>query len=315
MTVAEGDIGVTRQFFGRVVARQTVDLAFQVSGQIVEFPAQEGQVTPAGQLIAELDLQPFELQVEQAQLQLDQAERALSRLQQLTVSVSEVQIQDAETQVGLAAVSLRNAEVALENATLLAPFDALVATRNFANFSTVSQGVAVVRLHDMSELRIEIDVPEVLFQRAGEDADVRLEAQFPSSDATYPLIVREFNAEASSVGQSFRLTLALPSDLGVAVLPGSSATVFATLVEDTPEIIIPATALRIANDGARSVLRFVPGDGDNGTLEEVPVEIAANRDGLIVITDGIAPGDEIVRTGANVLAAGETVRRFEGFSN
>ncbi|MEJ6393561.1 efflux RND transporter periplasmic adaptor subunit [Gymnodinialimonas sp. 2305UL16-5] len=315
MDVSSDEVGVTRQFFGHVVARQTVDLAFQVGGQIVEFPAPEGEVIPAGDLVARLDLEPFELQVQQAQLQLEQAERALTRLQQLTVSVTEVQLQDAETDVALASVALRNAEVALDNATLMAPFDALVASRNVANFSTVNQGTPVVRLHDMSELRIEIDVPEVLFQRAGEDADIRLEARFPTSDQTYPLETREFNAEASSVGQSFRLTLALPSDNGVAALPGSSVIVFATLFEGDAPMLIPATALRIANDGAASVLRFVPGTDNTGTVEEVPVSVSPTRDGRIEVTEGLRPGDEIVRTGAHAIDDGQTVRRFEGFSN
>ncbi|MEM7721655.1 MAG: efflux RND transporter periplasmic adaptor subunit [Pseudomonadota bacterium] len=315
MTVASGDAGVTRQFFGHVVARQTVDLAFQVGGQIVDFPAQEGEVIPAGDLVAELDLEPFELQVRQAELQLDQAERTLSRLRRMTVAVTEVQVQDAETQVGLAEVSLRNAEVALNNATLLAPFDALVASRNMANFSTVGQGTPVARLHDMSELRIEIDVPEILFQRAGEDANVELMARFPTSDATYPLELREFNAEASSVGQSFRLTLALPASAGVTALPGSSVVVLATLTEDDAPLLIPATALRIANDGATSVMRFLPGADGTGTVEEVAVTINADRDGLISITDGLSPGDEIVRTGAHALEDGQTVRHFEGFTN
>ncbi len=315
MTVSAGETGVTRQFFGHVVARQTVDLAFQVGGQIVEFPAQEGEVIPQGDLVAQLDLEPFELQLQQAQLQLEQAERALTRLSQLTVSVSEAQLQDAETQVSLARVSLRNAEVALENATLMAPFDALVATRNLANFSTIGQGTPVVRLHDMSELRIEIDVPEVLFQQAGDEEDLRLEARFPSSDRTYPLVPREFNAEASSVGQSFRITLALVTTEGINVLPGSSVVVLATILADDAPIFVPATALRIGNDGSTSVMRFLPGDGMNGTLEEVPVTVEADRDGLLHVTDGLDPGDQIVRTGAHAVADGQQVRRFEGFSN
>ncbi|MEM1301190.1 MAG: efflux RND transporter periplasmic adaptor subunit, partial [Pseudomonadota bacterium] len=188
--VETGQAGVARRFFGTVVARQTVDLAFQVSGQITQFPAQEGQVIPNGNLVAELDLEPFELQLEQAQLQFEQAERTFDRLERLGSNVSNAQLQDAQTELALTRVAVRNAEVALENATLSAPFTALVAVRNVANFSTVNQGTPVVRLHDMSELRVEIDVPEVLFQQAGGDADIRLEAQFPTGPQTYPLEIR-----------------------------------------------------------------------------------------------------------------------------
>ena len=311
--VRAGSDGVTRQFFGSVVARQTVDLAFQVGGQIVELPAQEGEVIPEGGLVAALDLEPFELQLRQAELQFEQAERTFARLEQLGATVSQAQKDDAETQVGLARVALRNAEVALENATLTAPFTALVASRNVANFTTIGAGTPVVRLHDMSELRVEIDVPEVLFQQAGDDADIRLEARFPTSESTYPLEVREFNAEASNVGQSFRATLALASDERVNALPGSSVTVLATIFQDDPEILIPPTAIRLKNDGSATVMRFVPGEGTTGTVEETPISVSANRAGLVQVTEGLSVGDEIVRTGAEALSDGQTVRRFEGY--
>lgn len=315
MVVRADTDGVTRQFFGQVVARQTVDLAFQVSGQIVEFTAAEGQEMAQGTLIAKLDLEPFELQQQQAQLQVDQAGRLLTRLNNLGTSASEVSRQDAETQLALARVQLRNTEYSLENATLHAPFDALVASRNVANFTTVSAGNPVVRLHDMSDLRIEIDVPEVLFQRAGQDAAVTLLARFPTSGQTYPLQIREFNAEASSIGQTFRLTLGMERPSGVIVLPGSSVTVLATLNEGVERLAVPATSLRIGNDGSTSVMRFVPGTDDTGTLEEVPVEVTATRDGQFDIVSGLEAGAEIVRIGAQVVEDGDTVRRFSGYAN
>lgn len=314
MIVGAEGTGVSRQFFGTVVARQTVDLGFQVGGQIVKLPAQEGQVIPAGELVAELDLEPFELQLRQAELQYEQAERTFNRLEQLGGNVSNAQLDDAETQLGLAGVSVRTAEVALENATLSAPFTALVAARNVANFSTIGQGTPVVRLHDMSELRVEIDVPEVLFQQWSGDADIQLEARFPTGPETYPLDVREFNAEASSVGQSFRATLAFPQDAGLTVLPGSSVTVLATQLDGDAPILIPPSAVWLGNNGETHVMRYVPRDEDTGVLEEVPVTVVPNRDGLVTVTNGISAGDEILRTGAQAVSDGQVVRRFVGFS-
>lgn len=315
MTVGSETGGVTRQFFGQVVARQTVDLAFQVSGQIVRFPADEGAEIGKGQLIAQLDLEPFELQLRQARLQADQAGRALERMTQLAGSVSEASREDAETSYALAQVAVRNAEVALENATLQAPFDALVASRNVANFTTTSAGTPVVRLHDMSELRVDIDVPEVLFQRAGENAALELVARFPASPETYPLEIREFNAEASTIGQTFRLTLGMKRPVDVVALPGSTVTVLATIDAGEPRLIVPATAVRIANDGSTSVLVFSASEDNTGLLKEVGVEIEPTRDGQFSVVSGLEAGTEIVRIGAQALADGQSVRRFTGFSN
>ncbi|MCG7575091.1 efflux RND transporter periplasmic adaptor subunit [Phaeobacter sp. CNT1-3] len=321
MELERGDSKITRQFFGQVVARQTVDLAFQVGGQIVEFPVIEGQIVPKGGLIAKLDEELFSLQLDQATLQYDQAKRRLDRFNRLTGSavVSEVTVQDTETQVGLARIARRNAEYALEHATLSAPFDALVATRNVANFTTVGAGAPIVRLHDMSDLRIEIDVPEVLFQRASTDTNVTLFARFPTGDTLYPLAIREYVAEASTIGQTFQLTLGLERPVGLTVLPGSSVTVLATVDQDGGNPILPITAIDLANDGGPQVMVFTLSEDSEeaadglGTVALRRVEVTTSRDGEIVLVSGVEPGELIVRSGLPSLTDGQRVRRFVGF--
>ena len=316
MTVKAASSDFTRIFFGQVVAKQTVDLAFQVSGQIVEFPAIEGQPVAKGRLIARLDLETFELARDQARIQKEEADKAAERLQKLSGSaVSRVTVDEAVTQASLAAIALRNAEYSLDRATLVAPFDALVATRNVANFTTINAGTPVVRIHDMSELRIEIDVPEILFQRAGQNADVELVAKFEASEEIFPLAVREFNAETSSVGQSYRITLGLAPPEGLNILPGSSVTVTATVKGEAGGVIIPASAIAAEADGSVSVMVFEPGDGDEGTIRKTPVELEPAADGTVRLLSGPAEGAEIVAAGAAALQDGQAVRRFTGFRN
>ncbi len=307
---------LTRQFFGTVVARQTVDLAFQVSGQIHSFPVLEGAAVGQGSLIAELDLEPFERALEQARVQKDQADRALARLNQLSSnSVSQVSIDDAQSTADLAALSVRDAEYALENATLSAPFDGLVASRNFANFSTVSAGTPVVRLHDISEWRVEIDVPEVLFRTAGENPDLSLVGRFTGSDRTIPLEVREFTAEASVIGQTFKITLAMLEEPGPGVLPGSSITVIAGLNTPTQQATVPASAVVIDDKGVTSLMVFESADGETGSVRKVEVALETGNDGEFILRESLEDGMEIVVAGAKSLSDGQAVRRFSGFSN
>ncbi len=306
----------TRRFFGRVVAKETVDLAFQVSGQIVEFPVIEGEPLPKDSLVAELDLEPFELALEQAKLEQDQADRTLERLEKLEGNtVSQVSVDDARTAANLAAVSVKNAERSLRNATLVAPFDALVAVRNVANFTTINAGTAVVRLHDMSELRMEIDVPEILFQRAGDDPDVELAAKFPASDTLFPVEPREFNAQTSEVGQSFQLTLGMAPQPDLIILPGSSVEVIATLKEGDAFIEIPYTSVIFDDAGGTEVMVFDPPGQDEGTVRRVAIETEPTNTGGLRVTSGLDAGAEIVASGAARLEDGQTVRRFTGFPN
>ncbi|SFE61016.1 efflux RND transporter periplasmic adaptor subunit [Roseivivax sediminis] len=317
MTLDAGQGTVERQFFGRVEANETVDLAFQVGGQIVRLPATEGAPIPEGGLVARLDLDPFERQLEEARVNLDKAERDLDRLEQLSGNAaSEVQIQDARTQARLAQIAVDDAEDQLEDATLEAPFDALVARRMMANFSTVQAGTPVVRLHDMSVKKVAIDVPEVLFRRATDDRDkIEVSASFPESEQSYPLVFSEFEAETAEVGQTYRLTLAFAEDPGEGVLPGSSTTVTVQMpLGASSGILLPETALVYDPERNPSVMVFAPSgeDPDRGEVHRTPVDIEVRPDGRIALLDGPEPGTEIVMTGAAQLEDGQSVRRFTG---
>ncbi|MGB3407728.1 MAG: efflux RND transporter periplasmic adaptor subunit [Jannaschia sp.] len=315
-TVTEGDAGVTRQFFGRVVAKETVDIAFQVGGQIVEFPIIEGNFIDKGTLVAGLDLELFQLSLDQAVLQREQAERTLRRLEQLQGNVvAQTSVEDAATAFNLAEIAVRQAERALSDARLVAPFDSLVASRSVANFSSVSPGQTIARLHNMSEVRIEIDAPEILFQEAGRDPDIDVWAEFPFADERFPLEVREFNAETAEIGQTLTITFGMPPPAGIPIVPGLSVRVYVEFRSGTRHPEIPASAVLTENDGATIVMLFSPSGADEGTVSEVPVEIVPTNSGLIQVVSGLAAGQEIVSGGAGKLNPGDRVTRFTGFAD
>ncbi|NVO28209.1 efflux RND transporter periplasmic adaptor subunit [Donghicola sp. C2-DW-16] len=308
MTVTAKPQKVERQFFGQVTALQTVDLAFQVGGQIQVLTAPEGQPIAKDSVIAQLDLDAFDRAKAQAEVNLDKANRDLARLESLSgAAVSEVSIRDARTQVQLAEIALKDAQDNLDHATLRSPFDALVARREVANFTTVSAGTPVVRLHDVSEMRVEIEVPEVLFRQAGQSGDVTFEAQFPGATERLPLTPREFEAETSAVGQTYTLTLAFTGDLGAGIYPGASVTVYAgTELPAAEAVFLPETALAFDPAGKPQVMVF----DQAGTVHATPIQIEITTDGRVRLVGGIDEGAEIVSTGASQLQDGQSVRRF-----
>lgn len=315
-TVVSGGAEERRVFFGRVVARETVEIAFQVGGEIVEFPLEEGATIQKGDLVARLDQEPFELALAEATAQYAQVVRTANRYRELVgKSVTETNLQDADTQAELAGIVLRNAERALDQATLHAPFDGIVAARIVPNYSTVSAGTPVVRLHDMSDLRIEIDVPETLVQRVGRDTTVKIFAEFPSNQKSYPMTMREYNAETALVGQTYSITLGMtpPDDLDV--LPGASAKVTAYIGNGEVGILVPASAIVVENDASTSVMVFSPTGENEGRVTRTPVEIVPTSDGKVKVLSGLDAAQEIVVIGASALNDGDTVRRFVGFED
>ena len=307
MTLSAKPVTLQRQFFGQVTARQTVDLAFQVGGQLEVLSAEEGTSMAKGALIAQLDLAGYERAVAQAEANYDKAQRDAERLASLRgQAVSDVSVRDAQTQLQLAKITLENAQDNLDHATLRAPFDALVARRLVANFQTVSAGTPVVRLHDVSEMRVDIEVPEVLFRQAGAGEAVSFAAVLPGDDMRYPLALREFETETSTVGQTYTITLAFVDNPGAFVFPGASVTVYATAAGRKPDgIVLPEGALVFDPEGAASVMVF-----ENGEVRRVPVTLDLQDDGQLYMVDGPAEGTQIVMTGASQLRDGQPARAF-----
>ena len=308
---------VKRVFFGQIAARETVDLSFEVGGRMVMFDAQEGQFLQEGAQIAALDAAPFERAVQRAEVQLTQAERDFERSQTLAKSnaVSTAQAQDTQTARDLARLALTEAREALDHATLIAPFRALVASRLTPNYANIAPGQAIVRLHDMSEVRVEIDVPEQMFQMYSNAAGIEFTGTSPVFSGGVPLELREFNAETQSIGQSYRVTLALPADrVTPKLIPGASMSVTARVAAgDDTATTLPPSAVMMAEDQARVMVYTPDKSGKQGQVARVPVEVSSST-GTDIVATGLEPGTLVVGAGTQLRREGDPVRPFNGLS-
>lgn len=313
MVVEAPDAMLTRQFFGRVAARDTVDLAFEVGGRLVALDAVEGARVAAGTELAALDLDPFERAVERAELTLAQAERDLVRARALTArnAAAPVTAEDAETARDLADVALRDARAALADARLTAPFDGLIADRIASNNTIIEAGQTIVRVHDMSELRVEFDLPERLVAQVGDPDAVNFTALLPGDDTELTLSFREFRAETGTVGQSYTLSLAVVGD-APRLLPGQAMIVRVAVPGPDARPVVPTGAVATTPDGATYVVA-VEGAGDGMVARHRPVDVAAPT-GSDLVVDGLAEGVEIVSVGAHAVADGARLARFQGLT-
>ncbi|WP_237058338.1 efflux RND transporter periplasmic adaptor subunit [Microbulbifer sediminum] len=307
---SSGDV-TSRQFAGRVKAVQTVDLSFQVGGKLEEVKFSEGEIIPRGKLIAALDATDFRRRVKEARVNVQLLEKTLKRQRALEKRdmISAQQLDETESNYELAQVALENAQQELAYTRLSVPFDALVTRQLVENYTNVKPGQGIVRLQNVSEVRVQVSVPEKLLATIDADRVESITASFeflPGQE--FPLEYREHQAEADSVTQTYLVELGMPRPENVQILPGMTARVKLRLKQAQGEMRVPLSAVQTNADGTPYVWQI----DENLTVSRVNVALGPTDGNTVQVTEGLQPGVRLVAAGGQHLYDGAKVRNYAG---
>jgi RND family efflux transporter MFP subunit len=315
MTVAGAGTEGQREYPGRIRASRRVDLAFQVSGPLIELPVDEGMQVKKGQVLGRILPRDFETNVNKARANALEAEQQFQRYRDLYIKkqVSKADFDKYKADSDIAKARLKEAEDALDDTYLRASFSGVVAKRYVENFEDVKAKEPIVSLQDISQVEVLIDLPESIFARVKGAAKPEVYATFATAPGKrYPLTVKEFSTQADPRTQAYQVTLLMPQPREINVLPGMTANVIGVtpLGESTGDrILIPAIAVVSDESGQAHVWVY---DSETTTVSQQKVTVGGltgTKD--IEIVDGLNPGDTIAVTGVGQLREGMKVRPLE----
>jgi RND family efflux transporter MFP subunit len=298
------------RFPGRVRAVQRAELAFNVPGQIIEFPAQEGQTLGAGALIARLDPASFEVRLAAARAEFDKARTDYERVRKIwqqSKAVAKAEVDQKRTAMEVARSGYAAARKDFDDTRLSAPFDGLIARRHVENFQNVQAKEPVVSLQNVNDLEIVIHVPERVVR--SEPRRVAGYATFDgASERRLPVTLKSFAAEADPQTQTYEVVLGLVRPQDMTVLPGMSAEVFpedAVVGPDPGNLLIPLKAVSAGPDGAPTVWVVDP---ETSRVSRREIQVGEVRGADIQVLNGLRSGERIVTAGVNHLREGLRVR-------
>jgi len=315
-----------RQFPGEVVSPRTGRLSFEVSGRLIEFPIQNGQLVKKGDLIGQLDTADFVANKDTALAAFAAAKSNFERSESLQQrgAVARAVLDRARQELDTADASLRTASRALDETRLLAPFDGRIAERIARELQNVRAQEQVAILEDISTLEIEINIPERDMMVGGRGLTVEEARRFLEAKVEFSLLPGEpidlrletFSTRANPVSRTFLVSFAFDPPESQNILPGMTGNVMIRRSSELeegeaggPDVrLVPVEAV-VTVAGKSTVWRLNP---ETMTVSPVTVEISSIKGGAALIrAEALNSGDEIVASGARFLAEGTAVTRME----
>jgi RND family efflux transporter MFP subunit len=317
ITVGASSLQSSGEFAGEVRPRVESRLGFRVAGKLIRRQVESGQRVKAGQLLAQLDPQDYQLAVDAAQAQLgaavtnrDLAAADFKRFKELRdqnfISSAELDRREAVLKAAQAQVDQTQAQLTTQRnqgsyANLVADAAGVVTAVEAEPGQVVSAGTPVVRIAQDGPRDAVFSVSEdkVSAMRLGAPVDVRV---WPGQTVLAGK-VREVSASADPVTRTYLVKVALQGQTAPPL--GATVTVLPRTLQQVGQAVIklPTSALR--QDGKVTAVWVL--DRASMTVKSQVVQIATADGNDAVVAAGLQPGMLVVSAGVHVLSPGQKV--------
>ena len=321
VTIGEGGQQANVEFSGEVRARVESRLGFRVAGKIIKRPVELGQRVKAGEVLAQLDPQDYQLSVEAARAQVaaaatnrDLASADFKRYKELRDQnfISNAELERRESTLKAAQAQWEQAQAQLSGqgnqaryTTLVADVSGVVTSVDAEVGQVVGAATPVVRIAQDGPRDVVFSVPEdkVQLVRAGSAASVQLW----STNTTVKGLVREVAASADPVTRTYSVKVAL--DAKDALPLGATVSVTAAALSHEGRAVIKLPTSALVKDGNASAVWLL--NTSTMTVQLIPIEIATADGNDAVISSGLQPGMQVVTAGVHVLSPGQKVSLYQ----
>jgi multidrug efflux system membrane fusion protein len=320
----KGNIDVYIDALGTVTPRNMVVVRARVDGQLMSVAFREGQTVKAGELLAQIDPRPFEVQLTQAngQMARDQAllrnaqidlERYRTLLTQDSISKQQVDTQEALVRQYQGAVqsdqgAIDNAKLQITYARITAPIGGRVGLRlvDPGNMVHASDANGLVTITQVQPMTVIYPVPEdnvpriVKRMQGGQELAVEAFDRSGKNKLATGRMLTIDNQIDTTTG-TVKLKAEFPNQ-DAALFPNQFVNVRMAVETRQDVTLVPSAAIQRGAPGT-----FVFLVKQDHSVGMTPVKLGAVEGENTEVQSGVAPGNLVVVDGADKLRDGSKV--------
>ena len=298
-----------RDFAALTTADDAANLAFKISGRVMNIPVAKGQKVKRGELLAELDKRDVELQMKAAKATYTEALQRLERGRRLIEhnAISKQEVEALESSAEQAKSAYDNSVDLLKDTRIVAPFDGIIERTYVDTYERVNSGQTIVRLVNPISTTVGFTAPENLvsiLDKPTTSFEVRFDA-FPN--VKFSAKIKSF-ARTSSDALGFPVSLRLVDvdSVKYKISPGMTCIAEVITPEENSHIaIVPLSAIYAPISGRNYV--WVVNNESRVELREVRIG-TLNGSNFVELLEGVKEGEKIVTAGTYKLYENQLVR-------
>lgn len=286
---------------GSVLADESVVIKSELSGKITSLHIREGQPVSKGQLLFSINADEAQAAIKKQQYNIklyqDQERRQRTLLEKEYISAQEYE--QANNLLLTAQSDLQALRATLDRAYVKAPFSGVLGLTTATVGMYVSPGTEITTLSRVRPVKIDFAVPGRFASnvRVGDVVTVTDEGTNKKYDAKVYALDPQIDPVSRT--QPVRARYANTNN---ELRPGAFVKVNLKLGESTDALQVPTEAV-IPEASGYSVYTV-----EKGKMVPKKVKIGIRSDKVIQITDGLAIGDSVLRTGILQVKPGDAVR-------
>jgi RND family efflux transporter MFP subunit len=288
-----------RSYYGQAKSAHTQNITTYEREIVKSVNVDVGSPVKAGQTVITLQVAARGAQVQSGKTAYDEAKLNYDRLKQLNKKggISQSEVDAAYARLKSAEAALKSSQSTLQRTSLKASINGIVSARNVEPGEIAEAGAVLLSIVDPKEMEAELMVSKKDIMNINRSTPVEIYVDGKKHTGW----VKRTSPEAQKGSGLYPVVVGLPENSGI--LPGTYVEGRFMVNSQQNVVVIPSNVV-IYRGNTQSV--YV---ADGGKARLTAITTGEGKEGRVIVTSGLKPGDQLITSGNRVLYDGAEIVR------